>query len=364
MAGMMLTSFRLPLAAGMAIAFLGPTAGRPASPEPRATAPAVAPPTGERSFDFLVGEWRVRHRRLPPGAREWVEFDGTCRNGALMDGRANLEEHVLNAPAGRYQAVGLRSYDPQTADWSIWWLDGRYPAGPIDPPVRGRFENGVGTFDSDYLDQGKPMRVRFTWSDITPTSARWQQALSADAGKTWQPNWIMEFQRVSNASPEALAAAPADAGGPRDFDFLVGEWRVDHRYLRAATREWVQVAGTCRHRKLMGGWANLEEHVMKTPDGDRRALGLRAYDPKTAQWSVWWLDGRYPSGPLDPPVRGGFENGIGTFRGETTVDAKPVGMRYLWSHITPASARWEQAYSPDGGKTWDPNWVMEFRRPS
>jgi hypothetical protein len=80
------------------------------------------------------------------------------------------------------------------------------------------------------------------------------------------------------------------------------------------------------------------------------------------EWSLWWLDGRSPSGPLDPPVRGRFENGIGTFHGETTVDAKQVGVRFLWSQITPASARWEQAYSPDGGKTWDGNWVMEFRR--
>jgi len=362
MAGMMMTSFRLPWAAGVAIAVLGSIGARPASHEPPAAAAAVAHATGQQSFDFLVGEWRVRHRRLPPGAREWVEFEGTCSNRPLMNGRANVEEHVLNAPAGRYGAVGLRAFDPQAGEWSIWWLDGRYPAGPLDPPVRGHFEKGVGTFQSDYVDQGKPMRVRFTWSDITPASARWEQALSSDAGKTWQTNWIMEFQRVSSASPGALPAAPAGPAGPPDFDFLVGEWRVDHRFLRAATREWVQLAGTCSHRKLMGGWANLEEHVMKTPDGDRGALGLRAYDPKTAQWSIWWLDGRSPSGPLDPPVRGRFENGIGTFHGETTVDARQVGMRFLWSQITPASARWEQAYSPDGGKTWDANWVMEFRR--
>ncbi len=153
--------------------------------------------TGSRDFDFLVGEWRVQHRRIPADRTEWVEFDGTCSNRLLMDGLANMEEHSLNSPSGAYRAVGLRSYDPKTSQWSIWWLDGRYPSGPLDPPVVGRFENGVGNFYSDYMDKGKPMRVRYTWSHITPTSARWEQSFSSDDGKTWKSNWIMEFKRIS-----------------------------------------------------------------------------------------------------------------------------------------------------------------------
>ena len=344
-------SFRPKLAAGLVAAALGWIA----APEP---AHAAANPTGVRSFDFLVGEWRVHHRRTPPGSREWVEFDGTCSNRALMDGAANIEEHVLNAPAGAYRAAGLRSFDPKTAEWSIWWLDERYPGGPLDPPVKGRFEDGVGTFQSDYVAGGKPMRVRFLWSDITPTSARWEQALSSDGGKTWEVNWIMEFRR---ASSEAPPARPAAAGRP-DFDFLAGEWRVDHRYIRGATGEWADVGGTCRHRTLTDGWANVEEHVMAMPDGPRRAVGLRAYDPKAAEWSIWWLDGRLPSGPLDPPVKGRFENGVGTFYGDSTLDGKPIRVRFVWSRITPTSARWEQAYSSDTGRTWETNWTMEFRR--
>ena len=42
---------------------------------------------------------------------------------------------------------------------------------------------------------GKPMRVRYVWSRITASSAHWEQAQSADAGTTWQTNWIMEFRR-------------------------------------------------------------------------------------------------------------------------------------------------------------------------
>jgi hypothetical protein len=153
--------------------------------------------TGPHDFDFLIGEWRVHHRRFQTDRNKWVEFDGTCSNRKLMDGSANIEEHTLNSPNGAYRAIGLRSYNLKTGQWAIWWLDGRYPSGPLDPPVMGRFENGIGKFYSDYMDNGKQMRVRFTWSQITSSSARWEQASSADDGKTWKTNWIMEFQRVS-----------------------------------------------------------------------------------------------------------------------------------------------------------------------
>ena len=78
-----------------------------------------------------------------------------------------------------------------------WWLDGRMPLGPLDPPVRGGFRDGVGTFTADEAFRGKPIKVRFTWSRITPTSARWEQAFSPDGGKTWEVNWEMDFTRLN-----------------------------------------------------------------------------------------------------------------------------------------------------------------------
>jgi hypothetical protein len=180
----------------VALASSAPAQSAPKAPKP---AHAVANLSGLDDFDFLLGDWRVHHRRQTPDRREWVEFEGTCSNRELMDGWANLEEHLLNAPTGAYRAVGLRSYDPESGQWSIWWLDGRYPAGSLDPPVKGRFDDGVGAFYSDYVHEGKPMRVRFLWSHITPRSARWEQASSSDAGKTWETNWIMEFRRSAAA---------------------------------------------------------------------------------------------------------------------------------------------------------------------
>jgi hypothetical protein len=316
--------------------------------------------SGVHDFDFLVGEWHVHHHRLKPGSQEWVDFEGTCSNRKLMDGTANMEEHLLPAPYGAYRAIALRAYDPKADQWAIWWLDGRYPSGPLDPPVKGRFENGVGTFYGDYMQDGKPMRLRFLWSNITPTSARWEQALSSDEGKTWATNWIMNFNR-DTTGPVQSASARSDT---HDFDFLNGDWRVHHRYLRVKedAREWLDANGTASHLQLMDGKANMEEYTINAPSGAYRAVALRSYDPETSQWSIWWLSGRTPHDKLDPPVQGRFENEVGTFYGHTTVNGKPMRVRFVWSQIDSTSARWEQAYSPDAGKTWETNWTMEFRR--
>ena len=170
------------------------------------SAPIAAPPSaaeagsGVHDFDFVAGTWRVHHRRLKErlaGNDEWQEFAGTSIARLILDGAGNVDDNVIELPAGTYRAATLRSFDPDTGQWSIWWLDGRFPRGPLDPPMVGRFEYGVGTFLANDTFNGKPIVVRFIWSEITATSARWEQAFSPDGGVTWEVNWIMEFTRVS-----------------------------------------------------------------------------------------------------------------------------------------------------------------------
>jgi hypothetical protein len=155
---------------------------------------------GAHDFDFVVGEWRVHHRRLKDrlaGSHEWVEFDGTSSARKIIGGWGNMDDNVLDLPGDAYRAVTLRAFDPTTELWSIWWLDGRDPAANLDPPVKGRFDGGVGTFFADIAFSGKPVRMRFVWSHITHDTLRWEQAFSPDGGRTWETNWIMQFQRVS-----------------------------------------------------------------------------------------------------------------------------------------------------------------------
>jgi len=149
-------------------------------------------------FDFQQGRWQVRHRRLKSrlaGCTEWEAFAGTCEQRPLLGGNGNVEDNLLHLPAGDYRAVALRSYDPEAGTWAIWWLDGRAPHA-LDVPVIGRFENGTGSFYADDMHEGRPVRMRFLWLDTAGETPRWEQALSADGGESWETNWVMEFTKA------------------------------------------------------------------------------------------------------------------------------------------------------------------------
>jgi hypothetical protein len=164
-----------------------------AAPASKPDAASTAVRSGAHDFDFEFGNWRVHHRMKRNG--EWIEFEGTCSDRGLNDGSANVEENRFDRPTGVTHGIALRTYDSKTASWAIWWVDSRDPHAALDPPVKGRFVDGVGTFYSDGVVNGKPTRTRYMWSHITSASARWEQAFSQDDGKTWDTNWIMEFRR-------------------------------------------------------------------------------------------------------------------------------------------------------------------------
>jgi hypothetical protein len=155
--------------------------------------------SGLHDFDFLIGEWRVHSRKLKErlvGNNDWEEFEGTIRSVRTLNGFGNVDDTVFNMPSGDYRGMAPRAYDPKTGLWAIWWIDARNPHGAVDPPVKGRFVNGVGTFYADDTLRGRPIKVRFTWSHITAKTAQWEQAFSADGGKTWETNWTQRLQKV------------------------------------------------------------------------------------------------------------------------------------------------------------------------
>jgi hypothetical protein len=146
-------------------------------------------------FDFQQGRWQVKHRRLRArlaGCTDWDEFDGTCEQRPILGGAGNIEDNLLHLPDGDYRAVALRSFDSASGAWAIWWLDGRNPHA-IDVPVIGRFEGGAGSFYADDVHEGRPVRMRFLWLGTDTGAPRWEQALSADGGESWETNWTMDF---------------------------------------------------------------------------------------------------------------------------------------------------------------------------
>ena len=149
-----------------------------------------------------------------------------------------------------------------------------------------------------------------------------------------------------------------------DFDFIIGDWNVRHRRLNArlaGCTEWTEFAGTCSTRKILGGAGNVEDNLFFMAEGQVRAAALRAFDRATQSWSIWWLDGRAPH-RLDVPVVGGFEDGIGFFRADDTLDGRPIQIRFTWRANAGGAPEWEQAFSGDDGTTWETNWTMRFER--
>ncbi|WP_214105142.1 hypothetical protein [Acrocarpospora catenulata] len=149
------------------------------------------------NFDFLVGTWDVHSRKLlrrGVGDDQWVEHPARMVNQSFFGGAGNFDE--ITFPTESYNGATVRLYDPKTDLWSLHWIDGRVGMDPI--PCVGRFgDDGVGRFYADETWEGRPIRVRFVWSAITPTSCRWEQAFSWDDEATWEINWIMDFTRVN-----------------------------------------------------------------------------------------------------------------------------------------------------------------------
>ena len=152
---------------------------------------------------------------------------------------------------------------------------------------------------------------------------------------------------------------PQSRDGSHDFDWEIGSWKTQLRYLPeplTGSTRWVEYSGTSQVRPVLGGRANLVELSVKGPAGQIEGVSLRLYNPKARQWTLNFASVR--SGVLTPPVTGAFDDkGRGTFYGIDTVDDRTVLVRFVISDVTPNAARFEQAFSADGGATWETNWI-------
>ncbi len=159
-----------------------------------------APPErdGQHDFDFELGSWKIHlKRRLHPltGSTSWVEFDGTSVTRKVWDGRAQIEEFETDSPvAGHIEGLTLRTYNPQTHQWSLYWANSK--DGTVVPPQIGQFKDGIGEFYAQDTLNGKSIYVRFIWSKTDTSSPHFEQSFSDDGGKTWEVNWITDQTRV------------------------------------------------------------------------------------------------------------------------------------------------------------------------
>ena len=167
----------------------GPASGKSTAANP---SPGL---DGRHDFDFFHGDWHLRSRRLKTwlaDSDQWIEFEGRLQCRPVLGGIGNVDELTADFGEGIH-GLSLRLYDPATRQWSDYWASKRN--GLLNPPVIGAFSGGIGTFHGEDEYEGRPVRVRAIWTRRGASEVDWEQAFSADQGKTWESNWTMRMTR-------------------------------------------------------------------------------------------------------------------------------------------------------------------------
>jgi hypothetical protein len=168
---------------------------------------------------------------------------------------------------------------------------------------------------------------------------------------------------VASLRLSAQADSVRQHDGQRDFDFAIGTWKTHlsrRMHPLTGSTEWVSYDGTAVVRRVWDGRANLEEFDASGSTGHVQGLTLRLYNPKAHQWNDTWAT--ITDGVMGQSMVGEFKNGRGEFYDQEPFNGRAIYVRWVWSDITPVSCRFEQAFSEDGGKTWEVNWVNTYTR--
>ena len=317
----------------------------------------AAPRDGQHDFDFSIGTWKSHIRRLESpltGSTVWSEADGIVSTRKIWNGRANMEE----VGVGPLKGVTLRLYDPQSHQWNLVWANAK--RGVVTQPGYGEFKEGRGEFYDQETFNGKTILVRQTYSEIKPGSYHFEQAFSADHGRTWEANHIAVLTRIDD-KPVAESVDAADRS--RDFDFNFGRWKTHVSRLKdplTGSKIWLEYDGTSDVAPVWQGRASLFQLEVSGPAGHLEGAGLRLYNPDAHEWSLNWASSA--AGQLGVPTVGFFRNGRGEFTDQEEFGGRQILVRNTFTNITSGGARFEQAFSADGGATWETNWIMTFER--
>jgi hypothetical protein len=334
------------------------------SPAPAAESPASVERDGQHDFDFVFGRWKVHLKRKTAGTDRWTESDGYAVYRPIWGGRANLNEFVTEGASGPVEGLTLRTYNPQTHQWSLYWASSR--EGILSAAQVGQFTQGKGEFYSQDNSEGKSILVRYVWSKATSTSAHFEQAFSADGGQHWDVNWTSDMRRIGDAGTASSSGmqTSSEQPGQRDFEPLLGNWNFHlKRRLKPLTgsSQWVEFTGTGDCMPLWNGRAQLDTVSLDGPTGRIEGLTLRLFSPKTREWRLSWANAK--DGLIVVPQIGAFKDGHGEFYAQDTFDDKSIFVKFDWSALNTHSPHFEQSFSNDGGKTWEVNWITDQTHP-
>jgi hypothetical protein len=325
------------------------------------TAPvAEAQRDGQHDFDFNSGGWNTHIRRLQhplSGSSDWTELNGTVVVNNIWGGKAQIEEIEADGPGGHFEGMTLFLYNPKAHQWGMYFASS--DDGAVDQPGIGEFKDGRGEFYSQELYHGRPVLVRMVWSDIKADSHHVEQSFSVDGGQTWEPNFIGDLTRNNQAAARATTPAVDAATQQHGFDWQLGAWNIHmSRLLHPLTgsNTWTPLDGTVVVRKVWGGRANLAEIETQGSSGRLQFLALRLYNPQSKQWTLMFAHS--DDGVLNTPaLMGEFKDGRGVFYDQEPYQGRAILVRFTFLSLNADSSRDEQAFSADGGKTWEVNWI-------
>jgi len=312
----------------------------------------------------MVGTWKLHILRLVhplTGSKTWVTMEGTKVVRTIWSGRAQLEQVEADGSNGHFESMGLMLYSSKSHQWSVNFANGAQ--GTLSPPAFGEFRGGRGEFFNSDTYNGRTIAVRYTWSDITPTTHRLEQAFSDDGGRSWEPNLKVTLTRASGAIRQNIPPVATGNAGQHDFDWQLGRWNVHMKRLQrplTGATNWTELDGKVIVRPIWGGRANLAEITSEGPSGKLQFLSLRLFDPQARQWSLNFASN--DGGVLSTPMVGEFKDGRGEFYDYEPVNGRMTWVRFSFDDIRGGSNRDEQAFSPDGTRTWETNWINTSTR--
>ncbi|MBB6131162.1 hypothetical protein [Mucilaginibacter lappiensis] len=317
---------------------------------------------GQHDFDFNIGTWKTHISRLVKpltGSKTWTELNGFVTVRKVWDGRAQVEEIEADGVAGHFEGLTLFLYNPQSHQWSMNFADSS--DGVIEQPSMGEFKDGRGEFFQQAVYNGRSIMVRMIWSDITSTSHRVEQSFSDDGGRTWEPNFIGVLTQEKQAVGQ-MQITTQDTN--HDFDFAFGSWKEHSSRLKnplTGSKTWIEMEGKSKAYKLWNGRGNLTELESDGPNGHLEFLALRLYNPKSQQWNLTFATSKV--GVLGmPALIGGFKSGRGEFYDQELFNDKAIWVRFTVFSISVDSMQSEQAFSDNGGRTWETNWINKYTR--
>lgn len=316
--------------------------------------------TGGHDFDFSIGTWKTHIRRLTrplTGSHTWTRWNGTVVTRKIWDGDGDLEELEASGPGGHFQGLTLRLYGEKAHKWALYWVG--IDNGSVGTPMRGDFSQGRGVFYDHETFDDRAVEVRNIYSGATADAYHFEQAFSTDGGKSWETNFIADLTRISrDASAPAAPPVDAESVAQRAFDWQFGRWQVHMTRLvgpLTGSHTWRPMDGSVAVDRVWGGRANLAVIDTQGSADHLQFISLRLYNPSSRQWSLNFST--RGSGTLGIPMLGTFKDGRGTFYSPDELDGKPIRSRFIFSNLTTGPASEEQAFSGDGGKTWEVNWI-------